>query len=213
MTIVKHRLPPREVFDRYMPIVRNNLMKGYHRRLTEKHRWFVRSLDDYFYCDGDRPDLPAVEIFDCDWTPSEWDSRPYRHFYNPVQLAWYTSYAREGLPPLSEYSYGYTRENSLILRNGKPFSIRFTINGRMAVNWHPMNEGRPLSVMYDGIYSRAYNDEISQGIFSHWDPVKRTESSELIPVIREITKKKYQDIYKDLANEIIERFNVPRNEI
>ena len=213
MSIKKYRLPPREVFERYEPIVRNKLIRGYHRKLTERHRWLVRSLTDYFYCDGDMPDLPAVEIFDCDWTPEQWSTRPYRYFYNPIQGAWYTSYAREGLPPLSEYDYGFTREDSLILRAGEPFFVRFYQYGSMAVSWSPIDEGSPLSVMYKGVYSRSYKNTISQGTFSHCNPVKRSDSNVLIPVIKEITKDKYRNIYKDVSEEIIERFGVPRNSL
>ena len=213
MTLVKYRIPPREVFDRYAPPVRYNLIKGYHRKLTEKHRWYVRSLDDYFYCDGERPNIPAVEIFDCDWSPDEWDKRPYRHFYNPIQKAWYESYAHEGYPPLSEYDYGFTREDSLVLRNGEPFVYYFRIHGKMAAEWRPMDEGSPLRLMYNGIHSRAYNDEIKQGVFMDCEPVKKTNSDVITPILRELYKKKYRDFYNNMAKEIIKRFNIPSNQI
>lgn len=206
----KYRLPSREVFDRYAPAIRFNLIRGYHRNLTERHRWFVRTLDDYFYCD-DFPTIPGAEVFDCNWTPDEWNIRPYRHFYNPIQDAWYTSYAREGLPTLREYDYGYTREDSKILRNGTVYAIRFSTYGKMMVHWAPLDVGSPLTISYKGIYSRSYNEELSQGTFMHCVPVKRVDPNVLIPVIREITKAKYEGVYEDVSEEIIYRFGVPIN--
>ena len=208
----KHRLPPREVFDRYAPAVRFNLIRGYHRKLTERHRWFVRTLDDYFYCD-DFPNIPGAEVFDCDWSPDEWNIRPYRHFYNPIQDVWYTSYAREGLPPLSDYDYGYTREDSKVLRDGKEFFVYFNMGGNMTVRWSPLNEGSPLRVMCKGVITRSNGKEITQGTFMHEEPTDKPVDNVLIPVILEIRKEKYRGVYEEVSNEIIERFGVPVNAI
>lgn len=210
----KYRLPSREVFDKYEPAVRSNLIKEYHRKLTQRHRWFVRSLDDYFYCDGEeRPSIPGVEIFDCDWTPEEWNTRPYRHFYNPIQEAWYRSFAHEGLPPLCKYDYGYVREDSKIMRDDETYFIRFNIPGRMVVNWSPLDEGSSLTIVYKGVYSRYYGGVISQGVFEYCNPVKKAKADVIIPVIREIIKEKYNGVYIDVSRVIIERFDIPSNSL
>src|SRR5699024_761905 len=93
----------------------------------------------------------GVEIFDCEWVPDEWNTHPYRYFYNPVQESLYTSYARQGLPPLSEYSYGYKREDSIVLRDNEIYFVYFSIAGKMSVWWSPLDDGSPLKVMYNGI--------------------------------------------------------------
>lgn len=210
---IKHRLPPREVFDRYAMRTRYNLISGYHRKLTSKHRWYVRSLTDYYYCDGDRPADEGVEIFNCDWTPDVWDSVPYRHFYNPVDGVWYADYAKQGLPTLHEYGYGYRREDSLITRGGERHFVYF-VKGNTFVWWHPNDNSRPLKVVHDGLYSQVYADgSITQGIFSSQEGVKQAIQEPLISAIMEMRKKHYRGFYDDLATEIIERFGVSRNRL
>lgn len=209
-TIKKHRIPQGKSFEGLLGSERYYEMKRHHRELTKKHRWLVRSLDDYFYCDGDRPEIPAVEILDCDWTPEQWYTRPFRHFYNPVQEAWYVSYAEQGLPPLSEYDYGFSRVETLILKNGNPFKYYFAKNGKYA-SWAIEYEGSPIYTMVNGVYTKNYGGKVTQGTFGHEDEVKSADTSFVIPVIRELQKNKYSGFYGKLVDEIIVRLEVPRN--
>lgn len=212
----KHYLPPREVFDRYDSRVRHNLIAGYHHKLAQKHRWFVRPLIGHgrsYYCDGDLPQLGGIEIFDCDWTPDQWATRPYRHFYNPVQAIHYASYTVPGLPTLDEYGYGYTRRDSLITRDGETWRKDFH-GDQQLVLWTLCDDTQPLSIDNRGIWTTAKPDgTFTQGTFTAQEVTKKPNIDAIIPVVKAMRSAKYEGFYEDLAQHLIETFKIPSTRI
>lgn len=206
---------PIESLERYAPKVRLSLIRRYHALYTQKYRWFVRPLSERaYYCDGERPNEIGEEIFDCDWTPNQWNTRPYRHFYNPVQDAWYESYARYGLPSLAEYDYGHTREDYLITRNGEPWRYFYSENGMWAW-WFPHD--KTLEVVNNGFYTRAHVDgTFNQGRFSEVyseKPSKSVDTAPVMAVARKMNAKKFDGAYQPVIDRLVEVFNLNETQI
>lgn len=218
----KRHYVPTEALDRYAPKVRASLIRRYHALYTKKYRWFVRPFQDQaFYCDGEIPQIDGAEIFDCNWTPDRWHDTPYKYFYNPHQKAWYKSYAREGLPSLSEYGYGYNREDYKVTKNDEFYSYSFpsanNVDSFGYVWWYELNGKRTLKVVLGGLHTYAYDDgTFFQGSFSELGeakPLKKVDNSAAMTLAKRMNGRKYKGAYEPLINEMIRVFGLNRTQI
>src|SRR5690554_4311248 len=84
--MTKRYYPPD--LSRYAPRVRASMIRRWHALQTERRDWFVCpqhiEFGRAYYCDGERPQVDWHEVYDCNWTPEQWRSRPYKRVYNPV---------------------------------------------------------------------------------------------------------------------------------
>lgn len=218
-TLNKYIIPQStlDTLKRYDYKVRQRILKQYHNKLRVKHNWLVRGLKNdlpyYFYCDGELPQLEGVEIFDCNWTPEEWNTKPYRYFYNPVQKAMYKSYAHHSTPSLDEYDYSFNRGDCMITKNDKLHFMYFN-NGTNYARWELDYDLQALTVIHNGFYSVSYNNgEMLQGTHSSKEKVKKVDDSRIIPVLKQMNNKKYNGVYNEMIEEVIARFGVPRNRL
>lgn len=202
---------------RYSPRVLASLIKRYHALYTQKYDWFVRPYFDVpFYCNGERPDILSAEVFDCNWTPNVWDTVPYRYFRSPGSRSLYKSYAKQGLPTLAEYDYGYTRRDSLITIDDVPHFVYFSEDNKY-VWWHPNETKYALKVTYDGWQTYAYvNDDgytFEEGTFSHMKAVKNPNIDTVMKVAKLMNAKKYRGAYQPLIDKLIEVYGLNRTQI
>lgn len=201
--------------ENYEPKFRISLIRRYHSLYTQKYRWFVRPLKGRaYYCNGERPNEIGVEIFDCDWTPEQWDTRPYRHFYNPIQDAWYESYARHGLPPLSEYNYGYGREDSLITKNGKPWYYGMFRDGNTSA--HYWVESDDIWITHKGSHTNYYgaSGKHTQGAtFSTTVDVKKPLTEPIMAAAKALNKRKFNGVYRPFIDKLVELYGLNHTQI
>lgn len=202
----KYYLPPREVFVRYEPRVRFNLIRGYHRKMAAKHRWFIREFNGgSYYMDNDklpRVDAQFYEIFDCGWSPEEWDTRPFK--YNVTTTSVTEEYRAERSQPFPiDYegqTVGYRRSGNWTLKiydeNG-----RYFVRGEEG--WHTNN---------NGIYTR-YSEktgEITVGTFGNEIAVKKVFDKEVLPVLRGMKAVKWRGFYDEDIEYVLSTANLDR---
>ena len=201
--MIKHRLPPREVLDRYAPTVRFNIINGYHRKLASKHRWYVREWEgDFYYTDGD--DLPTVEgeMFDCRWSPAEWNTRPYKYnVTNGMVTEEYRSFSAKPWPDdyLSS-AIGYRRNGEWLMKiynDGKRWFVRDKHG------WH---------TNYCGFYVRysEVTGELTAGKFSNMKLVKTAPDKEILPVLRGMKSVKWRGFYDEDVEHVAKIAKVDR---
>lgn len=203
--------------ERYSPKVRASLIRRYHALYTYKYDWFVRQVNEAsFYCNGERPDVAGAEIFNCNWTNDTWYTVPYKHFYNPIQGVWYTSYARQGLPPLAEYNFGYTREDSIVMKDGSLHFVYFS-EGTKYVWWSPNDDRFALKLVHDGWYTLAHSTDdgytFEEGTFMHTKPVKKPNIDTVMKVAKRMNAKKYRGVYRPLIDKLVEIYGLNSSQI
>lgn len=190
----------------------------YHALCTQKYDWYVReSGGGAYYSNGDVPILQGGdEAFDCNWTPEQWHLRPYLYFYNPVQGAIYKSYARYGLPPLSEYHYGWKREDSLILKNGQPYYCGMFRDNGGNTSAHWFVERDDIWIMHNGSYTYYYGasgHHTQGGTFSTVTDVKKPETEPIMAAARAMNTAKYKGVYKPFIERLIELYGLNKTQI
>lgn len=206
MGAVKTHLPPLEVFERYEPRVQFNLIRGYHRKMAAKHRWFIREFEgDCYYMDGDElPKIDAVsyEIFDCWWTPTEWNIRPYIYrIFNDVVTEEYR--AERSLPFPDNHvglTVGYRRNGEWIW---KYYDEGMRTFHRTKEGWYTLN---------NGIYTRYYASDgrILIGTFGNEIPVKGVLNGEILPVLKGMKAKKWRGFYDDDIEHVLQTVSIDR---
>lgn len=193
----------------------------YHALCTQKYDWFIRPFSDYneqsFYAKGEMP-IASVwsEIFDCNWTPEQWSRRPYRYLYNPIQDAWYESYARYGLPPLSEYNYGYKREDSLILKNGQPFYYGMYRDNGGNTSAHWFVDRDDIWILHNGSHTHYYgaSGRHTQGaMFSQITDVKKPLTEPIMRAAKAMNTAKYNGIYTPFIERLVELYGLNHTQI
>lgn len=193
----------------------------YHALCTQKYDWLVRPFSDYneqsFYAKGERP-ITSVwsEIFDCNWTPEQWHTRPYRYLYNPIQDAWYESYARLGLAPLSEYDYGHKREDSLILKNGQPhyYGMFRDNGGNVSAHWFVDRDD--IWIMHNGSHTHYYGasgEHTQGGTFSSVVGVKNPLIEPVMKAAKAMNTAKYKGVYKPFIERLVTLYKLNETQI
>lgn len=190
----------------------------YHALCTKKYDWFVRpKKGEAYYTLGERPKLQAgVEVFNCNWTPEQWNTRPYRHFYNPVQDAVYESFARYDLPSLDDYGYGWSREDSLILKNGKPWYYGMFRDNGGNTSAHWWVESGDIWITHNGSHTHYYgiNQKHKQGgTFMMVVEVKKPIIEPIMKAAKAMDKPKYKGVYQPFIDRLIELYGLNRTQI
>jgi len=188
----------------------------YHALCTQKYDWYVReSGGGAYYSNGDIPILQGGdEAFDCNWTPEQWHLRPYRYFYNPVQGAIYKSYARYGLPSLSEYHYGWKREDSLILKNGQPYYYGMFRDGDTSAHYWPQTGD--IWITHNGSHTNYYgaSDKHTQGgTFSTVTDVKKPMTEPIMTAAKKMNRAKYNGLYAPFIERLVELYGLNHTQI
>lgn len=217
MTQIKRKYPPVSELERCEPRLRTRLIFRWHALQTEKMRWFVRPQhmsDKAYYCGGERPTPEWHEVFDCDWTPAEWATKPYKYVYNPIQDATYAYYARYGLPSLADYGYGWAREDSLILKNGEPHYYGMFRDNDVSAHYYV--ESGDIWITYNGSHTHYYgeSDRHTQGgTFSTVADVKKPSIEPVMKAAKALSKAKYKGVYAPFIDRLVELYGLNRTQI
>lgn len=211
----RHYLLDRSVFDRYqVGRTRFNLIKGYHRKLAENHRWFVRpylSKDSPYYIDGTLPDViedadhGIIEVFDCAWTSENWLVTPWKYNVNPEG---YTEiYCAERSDP---YARGY---------NVQEIGYKRQPSDMWAMKLFDDNRGKTalingldgaIRARNGGIIYRWDGEEHSAGTFGNEVAMKSAPDNVIIPVLRSMSASKWRGFYEDSIEYILEITKIRR---
>lgn len=188
----------------------------YHKLCTRKYDWFVRPFEDNaYYVKGELPKLESgTEVFDCNWTTEQWNTLPYRHFYNPIQNAVYTSYARYGLQPLSEYGYGWKREDSMIKKNGDVWYYGMFRDNDVSAHWWV--ESGDIWITYGSSHTHYYGESKKHaqgGTFSSVLDVKSPMIEPIMKAAKTLNKAKYKGFYKPFIDHLVELYGLNRTQI
>lgn len=201
-------LPDRTVFDRYHAgRVRFNLIKGYHRKLAEKHRWFVRpylSDDSPYYIDGalaeviKDADHVFIEVFDCAWKPERWNDTPWKYNVNPQG---YTEiYCAERSDPhargynVQEIGYKRQPDNVWALK-------LYSDQGNSA--WISSDDNS-IRIRRDGIIYRWDGEKHFAGKFGLESEMKSAPDDVILPILRGMNAQKWRGFYEDSIEYVLD---------
>lgn len=212
--MTKRYYPPD--LSRYAPRVRASMIRRWHALQTERRDWFVCpqhiEFGRAYYCDGERPQVDWHEVYDCNWTPEQWRTRPYKRVYNPVLDATFEYYAKYGYPPLSEYGYGYTRRDWLVTKDGKPHQYFFYDSCDYWAWCFPCDD--TLKVFSNGIYVTRYIDgTYSQGTFTTQEPVKKPASELISAVAKRMNAKKYEGAFDPVIDRLVTVYGIRKDQL
>lgn len=213
--MMRYYLPRQDVFNRYqVGRTRFNLIKGYHRRLAEKHRWFVRpylSKDAPYYIDGTLLDViddanhEFIEIFDCAWSSENWLDTPWKYNVNPQGFT--EIYCAERSDPHARgynvQEIGYKRQPSDI------WVIKFFDDNKGKSAWINEMDGT-IRARNGGIIYRWDGEEHLAGTFGNELAMKRAPDDVVIPVLRSMGAGKWRGFYDDSIDYIIEITGIRR---
>lgn len=205
--MTKFYLPEKSVFDRYSPSIRFKLIRGYHRKLTAKHRWFVRPFGEGnrpYYADG--AGLPATdaEIFNCRWLPDDWNARPFKYnvvgeivteeHRGPTSLPWPDEYEKQII--------GYFR------RNVDEWTMKF-YRERGYSAWVSATEDI-IRIQRGGNIYRWNGVKHYAGIFGSEKPVKHAPDDVVLPVLRGMNAQKWRGFYEESIEYVLEITGIRR---
>ncbi|MGG2024235.1 hypothetical protein AB1282_00355 [Gottfriedia sp. S16(2024)] len=218
-------LPTIAEFDRYIIPYRVRLLKGMHRKLTEKYDWFVRYDTSYgirpFYINGSFKEVvevatieaPFAEILNCNWSPETWNAIPYlcNVFKNKETVevevteqyrSWYANSANNGY---NGNVIGYKKKDVWLT---KYFDDRdlFYFGGRYDNYW---------SLNKSGIYANWHgvSNEFYVGKFMYKELQKNAPSDVILPLLRAMSAKKWRGFYDTEIDFILEVTGEMRSQI
>lgn len=208
-------LPDRTVFDRYQAgRVRFNLIKGYHRKLAEKHLWFVRpylSDDSPYYTDGalaavieDADDHDFIEVFDCAWKPANWIDTPWK--YNVSPKGYTEIYCAERSDP---YARGYNvQEIGYKRQPDDVWAIKFYGDHGNSAWISEVKES--IRIQRGGIIYRWNGEKHFAGTFGNEVEMKTAPDDVVLPVLRGMNAQKWQGFYEDSIDYVFEITGIRR---
>ncbi|KXI78635.1 hypothetical protein ACS52_11485 [Bacillus cereus] len=210
----RYYLPEMHVFDRYEPRVRNNLINGYHRKMTMKHDYFVRyqlNNDRPFYTDASINEIVAeldgIEIINCNWTAEKWKEIPWRYYVTLGKV--YEEYQGK---ESSLFAHGYNGHPVGKRKDGEWYFKYF--DGRNCTYWRDRTSEIPTwHLRFGNIYANLTDDVLYTGIFSTMKVSKGNCSDIIIPVLRQMSAKKYEGFYDDEIVYILEQTGIDRIQI
>lgn len=214
MTRIK-RLP----FDILRNIPRENqadYIAKYHALCTEKYDWFVRPRKgEVYYANGERPELAVGDTaFDCNWTPEQWPSRPYKAYIHEGNGALYEHYARYGLEPLSIYHYGWKREDSLVMKNGEPIYYGMYRHNGDSLSAHYWSDKNDIWITYNGSHTHYWNGRHTQGAtFSTVEDVKKPMIEPSMKAAKAMNVAKYKGMYAPFIAKLVEVYGLNETQI
>lgn len=190
----------------------------YHALCTEKYDWYVRENNgNVYYANGDRPELTVGDtVFDCNWTPEQWRSRPYMTYIHEGNGSLYEHYARYGLEPLSIYHYGWKREDSLITKDGEPIYYGMFRHNSDNLSAHWWAESGDIWIAYNGSHTHYYgmSDRHTQGAtFSSVTDVKKPLIEPIMKAAKALNVAKYEGVYKPFIDRLVELYGLNRTQI
>lgn len=190
----------------------------YHALCTQKYDWFVRESNGVvYYANGERPKLASGDVaFDCNWTPEQWCSRPYMTYIHEGNGSLYEHYARYGLAPLSEYHYGWKREDSLLTKDGAPIYYgMFRHNGdNLSARW--WTESGDIWILHNGSQTNYYgaSDQHTQGAtFSMVEDVKNPSIEPVMKAAKAMNVAKYNGLYGPFIAKLVEVYGLNKTQI
>ena len=208
-------------FDLLHNIPRENqadYIAKYHALCTEKYDWYVRERNGgVYYANGERPVLTAgATVFDCNWTPEQWNTRPYMTYIHEGNGSLYEHNARFGLEPLSIYHYGWKREDSLVVKDGEPIYYgMYRHNGdSLSAHWWP--ESGDIWTTYNGSQTNYYgaSDKHTQGAtFSTVTDVKKPAIEPVMKAAKALNRVKYKGVYKPFIDRLVELYGLNETQI
>ncbi|PFZ19538.1 hypothetical protein [Bacillus wiedmannii] len=207
----RYYLPEMSVFNRYEPRVRNRLIAGYHRKLASKHRYFVRyqlSKERPFYTDADLseiiPVLDDIEIINCDWTAKEWNNTPWNYFVTSGKV--YEGYKDINALP---FARGYSGDD-VGKRTDDGFYFKY-FNGNNCAYWRDRNSETPTwHLRYGNQYVNLRNDVFYVGIFGNTKATNSAPTDLVLPLLRQMSNKKWRGFYDDEIDFILEQTGIER---
>ncbi|MET3203118.1 UNVERIFIED_ORG: hypothetical protein ABID75_006104 [Bacillus proteolyticus] len=210
----RYYLPGLEVFKRYDHRVCNNLIRGYHRKLADKHQYFVRyqlAKERPFYTDAGLSEiisvLDNVEIINCDWTEKEWNVTPWNYFVTNGKV--YEGYKDMNAFP---FARGYSGDD-VGNRTDDGFYFKY-FNGNNCAYWRDRNSKTPTwHLRYGNQYVNLRNDVFYVGIFGSTKATKNAPVDFVLPLLKQMNAKKWRGFYDDEIDYILEQTGIDRMQI
>jgi len=207
----RYYLPDTSVFNRYDPRIQNNLINGYHQRMTVKYDYFVR-----FQLNNERPfytnstldevatELDNIEVINCNWIAEKWNTVPWQYYITIGDI--YEEYQGENS---YLFSHGY---NGPPIGNRKDNEWYFKyFEGKNCTYWRDRNSKESTwHLRYGNQYVNLHNDSFSVGIFGHTKDTKDAPVDLIIPLLRQMNTKKWNGFYDDEIEFILEQTGIER---
>lgn len=204
-------LPEIEVFERYDHRVCNNLIRGYHRKLADNHRYFVRyqlSKERPFYTDADLSEIISVlsdiEIINCRWDANVWDTTPWKYCVTSGKV--YESYKDMNAIP---FARGYSGED-VGNRVNDEWNFKY-FKGNNCAYWRDRNSKiATWHLRYGNQYVNLHNGIFYVGIFGSTKATKNAPSDLVLPLLKQMNTKKLRGFYDDEIDFILEQTGIER---
>lgn len=203
----KRYLPNKSVFHRYDHRVRFNLIKGYHRKLTDQYQWYVLPWESpSYYCNGSLSEIiaeslkyvPSVKIFNCNWVADRWDEAAYSYEAHAKGIreewrSWKSEIANSG----------YSHDLIGVKFNGE-WKTKY-LSDKKSFYFGSRNE-QFYAMAYNGIYANWYDKTgvFEVGTFMDKKPSKTPPSNVVESVLREMMRIKWRGFYDSEVDYICE---------
>lgn len=210
-----------EEYRKYVPrdnlsLQRDGRIIAYHRICEKNYDWRVVPNDDaMYYFDGDMPKLePGMVVFNCNWTPEQWSTTPYKSCLHPIAGKIVKHYARYGLPPLSEYSYGYKREDALVTVGEKPHYMAMFRHNESDISAYWWLEEDSIWITQGGSHTHYDSGSHRQGAtFSTVKPTKNPIVEPIMKAAKSLNSAKYNGFYKSFIEKLIDVYGLNATQI
>lgn len=199
-----------------LSLQRDGRILAYHRICEKNYDWRVVPNDDaMYYIDGDMPKLePGMVVFNCNWTPDQWSTTPYKSYLHPINGKVVKHYARYGLPPLSEYSYGYKREDALVTVNGNIHYMAMFRHNESDISAYWWLEDDSIWITQGGSHTHYDSGIHRQGAtFNTIEPTKKPIVEPIMKAAKALNSAKYGGFYRPFIEKLIEIYGLNATQI
>lgn len=192
-------------------------IKDLHKKYSDAYDWFVKPYKinnqdtKPYYCKGELPKELYGEVINCNWDKENWNIEPWEYRINPNSITGKDIVEVYKSQRSDKHGHGYNSEEIGGKRLGtRNWGTKFLIGGmgEKVTVWGNKDEKELHMSVRKGdksiVTDLLKDGSFTTGVFLYREKKERVEDEYVLPVLRELKKKKYKGFYNDLYNFIVE---------